>query len=165
MSRYRIRVAGVVVDTVETETPGQVLRQAVEGLTTLTNLYGPTYRAINDVLHAAREAGPTVADEEMLAEIEQVRTDFVLGHRAAIRRLQTTINEIVPGSYPIDEDAPLQSGDVPCATMLAAAGIMAAVAIAAATTGAGLPVAAGAAAASGFLIGYTGAAESDGACA
>jgi len=152
-------------ETADGDSPAAVLRNAVDGLTTLNGLYGPTYRAINDALLLAREASPETIAEETVGKIEQVRTDFVLGHKATVRRLQTTINEIVPGSFPIDDDGPLESGDVPCATLLAGAGVLTAVGIAAATTGVGLPVTAGLAFATGFLLGYTGAAESAGACA
>ena len=145
----------------EGDSQAAVTRRAIDGLKTLNDLYGPTYRAINETLELARESSPGQVSEETVDKIEQVRTDFVLAHKSAIRRLQTTINEMVPGSYPIDDDEPLQSGDVPCTAMLAAAGVLGAIGIASSGAGVGLA----AIGASGFLIGYAGAAEADGACA
>lgn len=162
MTRLSLELDNVLMGVaLEGDSQAAVLRRAIDGFTTLSNLYGPTYRAINETLMLAREASPDPISEETVEKIEQVRTDFVLGHKSAVRRLQITVNEIVPGSFPVDDDEPLESGDVPCTAMLAGAGVLATIGIASSAIGVGV-VALGA---SGFLIGYAGAAEADGACA
>lgn len=111
------------LDMPDGDEPGDMVRKSITGLVEIEKEYGRAYRMVNQLLADVR-SGRTVLDVKDPEErVEDLRRHLVLGVNAARRRLRTTINEHVPGSFPIGEDEPLTSGDVPCATISVAIGI------------------------------------------
>lgn len=104
--------------------PPQRLRRAVDGLAAFRTRYKTAYLLANEALAELRAAAEP--DEKAIEQMDEVRRQLVLASRGVITRLEQTINEVVPGTFPLD-DTPLTSGDVPCEAIAAAAGVAAAV--------------------------------------
>lgn len=88
--------------------------------TQLTTMYGERYREIDSIVTLTREwseamplAGEPPAEQrpEILAQVLQVRTDTVLFFKMMLARAELLINELVPGTFPVTDDPPLESID------------------------------------------------------
>lgn len=76
--------------------------------------YGAFYPEMNKALQAAKqwaEDDPRPEVVEVVAEVEKMRTDVVLFFKSLTARAELLVNELVPGSFPVENDAPMQSGD------------------------------------------------------
>ncbi len=114
------------------EDKGDVLVRAIQSKQHLEQSYKTIYGGLAKYRGELRESEEDTAEQE--AELQELMRSVVLLSKAGIRRQETTINELVPGSFPLPQDEPTTSFDFDCADAAAAASAVCVV-----STGAGNP--------------------------
>lgn len=130
LSKEEIKQAKSRLNFRKGESKEDTLVRSFQTLSLLEKSYGEIYRGLKEVSRdLAARPDDTSAREK---EVQDLTRQVVLFFRGAKRMHETTINELVPGTFPPPKDEPTASIDIDCDT---ASGIAFATCMLAAETG------------------------------